>query len=235
MKTIGIIGGMSWKSSVEYYRIMNETVREIKGGHHSARILMYSVDFSEIEECQGENMWECAGEILITAARSLERGGADLILIGANTMHKLYEVISNSVSVPVIHIADATAEVIREAGMDMVGLLGTKYTMVDDFYRKRLKDMHGIGSIIPKGEELKIVHDIIINELTMGKIRDESRQEYIRIIDHLGDRGAQGVILGCTEIPLLISQKDCSIPVFDTTWIHSQAAVHMALTERKSH
>ena len=235
MKTIGIIGGMSWESSVEYYRIMNEAVRELKGGHHSAKILMYSVDFSEIEKCQGENMWECAGDILIRAARSLERGGADCILIGANTMHKLYEVVCDSVSIPVIHIADATAEAIKEAGMHTVGLLGTKYTMVDDFYRKRLKDMHGIETIIPKGEEVKVVHGIIINEPTMGVIRHESREEYIRIIDHLRDQGAQGVILGCTEIPLLITQKDCSIPVFDTTRIHSEAAVDFALTERKSH
>lgn len=230
MKTIGIIGGMSWESSVDYYRIMNELVRERKGGHHSAKILMNSIDFSEIEQCQGAGMWEYAQEILIEAAKSLEQGGADCVLIGANTMHKLYEPIRDSISIPVIHIADATAEMIKEAGMDTVGLLGTKYTMVDDFYRKRLKDIHGIETIIPKGNQLKIVHEIIINELTMGEIRDESRTEYTRIIDDLRDQGAQGVILGCTEIPLLISQEDSSIPVFDTTRIHSEAAVDFALS-----
>jgi aspartate racemase len=229
MKTIGLIGGMSWESSVEYYRIMNELVRERMGSHHSAKILMNSIDFSEIEQCQGSGMWECATGILTDAAQSLERGGADCLLIGANTMHKLYGPISESVSIPTIHIADATAKAIQTAGMDTVGLLGTKYTMVDDFYRKRLKDQHGIETIIPKGKGLKAVHEIIYNELTMGIIRDESRERYREIIDLLRDQGAQGIILGCTEIPLLISQEHSSIPVFDTTRIHSEAAVDFAL------
>jgi aspartate racemase len=231
MKTIGLIGGMSWESSAEYYKIINETVKKRLGGLHSATLIMYSVDFEDIEKLQHAGEWDKATEFMVDAAQKVERGGADFVLICTNTMHKMADEVQHALNIPLLHIADATAAEIKAHNMNRVGLLGTRFTMEEDFYKKRLQENHGITTIIPEGDERTIVHDIIYDELCCGEIRESSRETYKIIIEHLIKRGAEGIILGCTEIPLLVSQKDSPVPVFDTTRIHAEAAVTLALTD----
>ena len=229
MKTIGLIGGMSWESSIEYYRIINQATREKLGGLHSAKSLMYSVEFAEIENLQHQNRWDDAANILIKAARSLEKGGADFALICTNTMHKLYEEVQEQIQIPLLHIADATAQAIKSSGMDKIGLLGTRFTMEEDFYKGRLIEKYDLKVIIPTSEEMDQVHRVIYDELCAGIIEQSSRQIYTDVIKRLIAAGAQGIILGCTEIGLLVKQEDSSVPLFDTTEIHAQAAVKFAL------
>jgi len=229
MKTIGLIGGMSWESSAEYYRIINEAVKEDLGRLHSAKIVMYSVDFEEVEQLQHQGKWDKATDIMIDAAKRVERGGADCVLICTNTMHKMAGAVAANINVPLLHIADATADRITSLGLKKVGLLGTKFTMEQDFYKGRLKEKFGIHVVIPNESEREIVHNVIYKELCLGEIKDSSREQLKTIINRLGNRGAQGIILGCTELPLLISQEDCSVPLFDTTVIHAKAAVDYAL------
>ena len=230
MKTIGLIGGMSWESSLEYYRIINETVKEKLGGLHSADCIMYSFDFQVIEKLQHKGDWEGLTGLMIEAARKLERGGAEMIVICTNTMHKMADAVQNSVSLPLLHIADVTAEEIKSKKMTTVGLLGTRFTMEEDFYRERLKRKHGFEVIIPDERERETIHSILYNELCLGEIKDMSKETFRRIIDNLSQRGAEGVILGCTEIPLLVEQKDYEVTLFDTTAIHARAAVEFALS-----
>ncbi len=229
MKTIGMIGGMSWESSLEYYRIVNEAVKERLGGFHSAKCVMYSVDFEEIERFQHQGDWDAATEVMVDAARRVERGGADLLLICTNTMHMMAEAVEESVDIPLLHIVDVTAEAIHARGQKAVGLLGTRFTMEQDFYRGRLQDRHGISVLIPEEEERKVIHGILYNELCLGEIRSASRDTFRRIIDGLAARGAEGVILGCTEIPLIVNQEDYELPLYDTTALHARAAVTQAL------
>lgn len=228
MKTIGLIGGMSWESTIPYYKIINETVKEKLGGLHSAKIILYSVDFDEIEKCQADGDWDKSAEILSDVAKRLEKAGADFIIICTNTMHKVAPQIAQKISIPIIHIAQATADKLNEQDINKVALLGTKYTMTQDFYKKVLID-RGIEVIIPNENDIKIVNSVIYNELCLGTISDKSRAEFIRIIDLLKDKGCQGVILGCTEIGLLIHQEDSSLPVFDTTEIHARKAAEYAI------
>lgn len=227
MKIIGLIGGMSWQSSLEYYRIINETVKQKLGDLHSAKCLMYSVDFAEIEILQHQNRWDEATEFMIDAAKRLERGGADFIVICTNTMHKMAGEVENSIQIPLLHIADTTAAIIKD--IKRVGLLGTIFTMEQDFYKGRLSDKYDIDVLVPDEKDRQIIHNIIYDELCLGEIKDSSRQKYIQVINNLVSNGAEGMILGCTEIPLLIKQKDCPVPVFDTTLIHARAAVNYAL------
>ncbi|SDN05438.1 aspartate racemase [Fictibacillus solisalsi] len=228
MKVIGLIGGMSWESSAEYYRMVNEEIKRRLGGLHSAKCILYSVDFQEIERYQSEGAWQKAGEVLSKAAHSLEKGGADFIVICTNTMHKVLDAIQASVKIPLLHIADATAARIIENGFHSVGLLGTRYTMEQDFYKSRLESK-GIKVIVPKETEREMVNKVIYEELCLGKIRQESRDEYKKVIQGLIESGAEGVILGCTEIGLLIKPEDSSVPLFDTTNIHALEAVNMSL------
>lgn len=229
MKTIGLIGGMSWESSLEYYRIINEETKKHLGGLHSAKSLMYSVDFAEIEELQHKGDWETATKLMVDAAKRLENGGADFVLICTNTMHKMAKAVEEAISIPILHIADPTAEAIKAQGLTKVALLGTKYTMEQDFYRGRLIEQFGLDVIIPSETDRQTVHDIIYDELCQGEIKATSKQQYMEIIDRLVTDGAQGIILGCTEIGLLIKQADVALPVFDTTQIYATAAVEMAL------
>ena len=231
MKTIGMIGGMSWESSIEYYRIVNQTVREKLGGLHSAKSIMYSVEFAEIEALQHQNRWDELAKIMIEAARSLERGGADFVIICTNTMHKLYDQVQNDIKIPMLNIADATAEKIRADGIDKIALLGTRFTMEEDFYKGRLVDRYGLDVIIPAENEMEIVHRVIYDELCAGIINSDSKQKYAEIIKGLVAKGAAGVILGCTEIGLLVKQEDSPVPLFDTTEIHARAAVEYALAD----
>ena len=214
---------MSWESTVTYYQIINETIKEKLGGLHSARILLYSVDFAEIEKCQSEGDWEKSADILSEAARNLEKAGADFIVICTNTMHKVAPEIQDRIHVPVMHIAEATAEVLKENQITKVALLGTKYTMTQDFYKKKLEE-NGITVLIPDEKSIEIVNRVIYDELCLGMISSGSREQYLKIIDALALKGAQGVILGCTEIGLLVHQEDTSLPVFDTTQIHARKA-----------
>jgi len=223
-----MIGGMSWESSAVYYDIMNRAVKEKLGGHHSCECLMYSVDFAAIEELQSAGDWDRLTGIMIDAARRLERGGAELLIICTNTMHKMAPAIEKAVKIPLLHIVDAVADRIREQDLVKVALLGTRYTMEQDFYKARLIDQ-GIEVIIPDESGVKTVHRIIYEELVHGIIKEESRQAYGRIIRQLAARGAQGIVLGCTEIPLLVKQKNCRVPVFDTTRIHALRAVEEAI------
>lgn len=231
MKTIGLIGGMSWESSIEYYRIINEAAKEKLGGLHSAKSLMVTVDFAEIEKLQHADRWDEAGQILVKCAQDLERGGADFIVLCTNTMHKLADQITTGVNIPLLHIADATAEKIVAAGIKRIGLLGTRFTMEHDFYKGRLIDNFGLDVLIPEKADRDIVHRVIYEELVQGKIVDASRNEYKRIMQDLLAKGAQGVILGCTEIELLVKEGDCKAPLFPTTRIHAVAAVEKALTD----
>lgn len=228
MKTLGLIGGMSWESTITYYQIINDVVKENLGGLHSAKILLYSVDFYEIEKCQAEGDWNKSAGILADAAKKLEQAGADYIVICTNTMHKVAPQIQEQIAIPIIHIAEATAEQLKENKISRVALLGTKYTMTQDFYKSKLIDA-GIEVLIPDTQDIEIVNTIIYQELCLGVISDHSKEEYLRIIDGLAARGAQGVILGCTEIGLLIQQRDTSLPVFDTTQIHAAKAALLAI------
>ena len=229
MKTIGLIGGMSWESSLEYYRIINEQVKEKLGGLHSAKSLMYSVDFYEIEKLQHQGNWSEATKLMIDAAQRLEKGGADFVVICSNTMHKMADDVQKSINIPLLHIADATAEKIRAKGIKKIGLLGTKFTMEEEFYKGRLIEKYGLEVLIPNEEDRKIVHDVIYNELCLGKINQPSKDQFIRIIDGLVGKGAEAVILGCTEIPLLVKQADVKVLLFDTTRIHAESAVEYSL------
>ncbi|MFE3645043.1 aspartate/glutamate racemase family protein [Streptomyces sp. NPDC059169] len=227
MRTIGLIGGMSWESSAQYYRLLNELVRERAGGLHSARWILHSVDFAEIEEFQVAGEWERAGEILAGAARGLAAAGADFLLICTNTMHKVADQVADAVDVPLLHLGDATAEAVRAAGIGRVGLLGTAFTMEQDFYRDRLAG-HGLDVLVPDAAGRAEVHRVIYEELCLGVVREESRQGYQRVIRELVGRGAEGVVLGCTEIELLIGSEDSPVPVFATTRLHAEAAVRAA-------
>ena len=229
MKKIGMIGGMSWESSIEYYRIVNQTVREKLGGLHSAKSIMYSVEFAEIEVLQHQGRWDELASIMIEAARSLEKGGADFVIICTNTMHKLYDEVQANIKIPMLNIADATAEKIKTEGIDKIALLGTRFTMEEDFYKGRLVDKYGLEVIIPSLEQMEIVHRVIYDELCAGIIKPDSKQKYAEIIQRLVAKGAGGVILGCTEIGLLVKPENSSVPLFDTTEIHAKAAVEYAL------
>lgn len=229
MKTIGLIGGLSAESTAEYYRILNQGVRQRLGALHSARCLIISVDFAEFDAFMRNGQWKQAESALIDAAQSLERGGADLILLCTNTFHKLAAKIETSVRIPFIHIADAAAESVHEAGLHRVGLLGTRFTMEEEFYRARLLKIHGLGVILPDPDSRREVDRIIFEELVKGEIRAESRAIYVRILNDLAECGAQGVILGCTEIGLLVGPADSPVPLFDTTRLHAEAAIALAL------
>jgi aspartate racemase len=229
MKTIGFIGGMSWESSLEYYRIVNEEVKVRLGGFHSAKCLMYSVDFHEIEEMQHQGRWDDATKVLVDAAQRVERGGADFIAICTNTMHKMAGEVDASIGIPLLHIADVTAAKIKEVGQKKVGLLGTKFTMEQDFYKGRLRENHGIEVIIPSDEERDVIHSILYSELCFGDIKEESKETFQEIIANLAARGAEGIVLGCTEIPLIVKQEDYEIQLYDTTELHAKAAVDLAL------
>jgi aspartate racemase len=229
MRRIGLLGGMSWESSAEYYRLINEATRDRLGGLHSADCVLRSVDFAEIEALQRGEAWLAAGERLAAEARLLEAAGCDLLVLCTNTMHKVADVITAAVGVPLLHIADATADAVRAAGLSTVGLIATAYTMEQDFYVGRLRDVHGLGVLVPDPDERRLVHDVIYDELCVGVINDASRQVYRAVIANLVDRGAEGILLGCTEIGLLIGAGDADVPVFDTTVIHAQRAVELAL------
>ncbi|GAB2952339.1 aspartate/glutamate racemase family protein [Nonomuraea fastidiosa] len=228
MRTIGLIGGMSWESSAEYYRMLNEETRRRLGGHHCAKSVMVTVDFAEIEAMQRDGAWDRAGALLAQAAGSLERAGADLIVLCTNTMHQVADAIEGAVNVPFVHLVDATARRIAAAGLTTVGLLGTRFTMEMDFYRARMRG-HGIDVLVPDEPDRTLVHDVIYQELTLGRVEPASREAYRRVIAGLAGRGAQGVILGCTEITLLVGQDDSPVPVFDSTRIHVEAALGLAL------
>jgi aspartate racemase len=231
MKTIGLIGGLSWESSALYYQIINETVRERLGGLHSADSLLYSFDFQEIETLQHEGRWDEATQRMVDAARRLERGGADFVLICSNTMHKMAETVQASIDIPLLHIADATAQKIKAEGAGRVGLLATRYTMEQEFYKGRLTDKYGLDVLVPDDAGREIVHDVIYDELCLGVIKPESKAAYLQIIDGLTAQGAQAVILGCTEITLLVKQADTPTPLYDTTYLHAVAAVDYALAD----
>ncbi len=229
MKTIGLIGGMSWESSIEYYRIINEAVRGKLGGFHSAKCIMYSVDFAEIEPLQHQGRWNEATQILIAASRSVETGGADFVLFCTNTMHKVADEVQKHLRIPILHIADATAQAVKAEGLKKVGLLGTKFTMEEDFCKGRLVQKHNLEVIVPKAEAREVVHRVIYDELCIGETRPSSKMKYLDIMEDLAEEGAEGIILGCTEIGLLIKKEDCRVPLFDTTRIHALASVKYAL------
>lgn len=230
MKTIGLIGGMSWESTVPYYRQINETVKARLGGLHSARIILYSIDFHDIERLQQAGDWEAAGTMLASAARSLELAGADFLVLCTNTMHKISPAIEAAVDIPLFHIADPTASEIKQAGFSTVGLLGTRFTMEQDFYRERLHEQHGLEVLIPRPEDREIIHRIIYEELCLGQINARSRAEYRRVMAALVAQGAQAIILGCTEIALLVGSNDAQVPLFDTAGIHARKAAEWALS-----
>ncbi|HEN3655812.1 TPA: aspartate/glutamate racemase family protein [Yersinia enterocolitica] len=229
MKILGLIGGMSWESTIPYYRMINQHVKEQLGGLHSAKIILYSVDFHEIEQLQAKGDWQTAGQVLSDAAVSLKRAGADVIVVCTNTMHKVADEIETACGLPLLHIADATAAQIKQQGISKIGLLGTRYTMEQDFYRGRLTQKHHIDVITPNSADREIINRIIYEELCLGITSETSRQEYRRIIGHLEEQGTQGVIFGCTEITLLVNAQDARVPVFDTTAIHAKAAAQYAL------
>jgi len=229
MKTIGLLGGMSWESTVGYYRAINEGVKNNLGGLHSAKIAMYSVDFDQIEKLQHKGDWSGTARILSEAAQCVESAGADFLLICTNTMHKVAPEIEKAIKIPVLHIADATAEVLLHKGIKTVGLLGTAFTMEKDFYKGRLSEKYGLNVLVPNKEDRQIVHKIIYQELCLGKIQADSKAEYLRIIDLLANKGAEAVILGCTEIGMLVNQNDTKVKLFDTTAIHAEKAVEYAI------
>lgn len=229
MKTIGLIGGMSWESTVPYYRLINEGIKQRLGGLHSARIVLYSVDFHDIERLQHAGRWDEAGALLAAAARSLQAAGADFLVLCTNTMHKVAPAIEAAVAIPLLHIADPTAEAVKRAGIRTVGLLGTRFTMEEDFYRGRLEDRHELKVVIPDAADRDVVHRVIYDELCLGITQDASRAAYREIIGRLVAQGAQGIILGCTEIGLLVKPEDAPVPLFDTTALHAASAVEFAL------
>ncbi len=232
MKTIGLIGGMSWESTIPYYRLINEGVKQRLGGLHSAKLILHSVDFDEIERLQRSGDWDSASALLTRSAQLLETAGAELLVLCTNTMHKVAPAIESAVSIPLLHIADATAEAAKSAGIRRVGLLGTRFTMEQDFYVGRLIDRHGLKVLTPTAPERDEVHRIIYDELCVGKILSASRESYRRIMSELARRGAQAIILGCTEISLLVGEEDSPVPLLDTTAIHAQSAVEAALASR---
>ena len=229
MKTIGLMGGMTSESSLEYYRIINRYMREKMGGIHSARSVMWSVDFAEIEVLMEGGKWDSILEILAETAKKIERAGADFLVLCTNTMHKLSDNIQKHIKIPILNIIDVTAEKIKSMGFSTVGLLGTRFTMAEEFYKKRLAEKHGLIVLVPSEQEQMVIHRIIVDELSIGKIEKESNEKYWEIIHTLKERGAQGIILGCTEIPLLVKEEQGDIPIFDTTLIHARAAVQKAL------
>jgi len=229
MKIIGLIGGMSWESTLTYYRFINEAVKERLGGFHSAKVILYSVDFHEVEALQRADNWDAAGVLLADAARALQAAGADFILVCTNTMHKVASAIEAAIEIPLLHIADATAVQIKQAGLSSVGLLGTRFTMEQAFYRDRLQQLHGLNVLIPSKEDREIIHRVIYEELCFGKIVPASQADYRRIMGDLVAQGAQAIILGCTEISMLVKQEDSSVPLFDTTSIHANSAAAQAL------
>jgi aspartate racemase len=231
MKTIGLIGGLSWESSLEYYRILNQIVKLRLGGLHSAKVLLYSFDFAEIEVLQHQGNWQEASDRMAMAAQSLERGGADLLLICSNTMHKMADAVQQSVAIPLLHIADTTAEAVTSSGIHTVGLLGTCFTMEQEFYKGRLTDRFDLKVLIPDEAERLIIDSIIYKELCLGQVNPASRQQYRQIMQSLVVRGAEGIILGCTEIMLLIQPEDSLVPLFNTTAIHAEAAVAQAIAD----
>lgn len=229
MKTIGLIGGMSWESTVPYYRQINETVKKHLGGLHSAKMIIYSVDFHEVEQLQHAGDWTAAGELLAGAARSLEAAGADFLVLCTNTMHKVAAAIEGAVRIPFLHIADPTAVAIKTAGFSTVGLLGTRFTMEQEFYRDRLRERHDLQVLTPKLEDREIIHRVIYEELCLGVVSPDSRTHYRRIMEELKCQGAEAIILGCTEISLLVGQEDSDVPLFDTAGIHARSAAEWAL------
>ncbi|HGS5162958.1 TPA: aspartate/glutamate racemase family protein [Vibrio harveyi] len=232
MKTIGLIGGMSWESTANYYQIINREVKARLGGLHSGKVCLYSVDFAEIETLQHQGRWDDTAIILAQAAKSVEAGGADFILICTNTMHKVADQIQQAVNVPLVHIADATAEQLVVDGIKKVGLLGTRFTMEQDFYKQRLIDKFGVDVVVPSSDDQTIVHDVIYNELCKGEMHDDSRQHYLTIIEKLVEQGAEAVILGCTEIAMLVESQHTDVKLYDTTEIHAKAAVEKALDSK---
>lgn len=231
MKTIGLIGGMSWESSIEYYRIINEATKMKLGGLHSAKIMMYSVDFAEVEVLQHQGRWTDAAKMLVDVAKNLENGGVDFIVLCTNTMHRVAGDIQANIKIPFLHIADATAQLVKASGIQKIGLLGTRFTMEEDFYKGRLSQKYGLTVSVPTTTEREIIHRVIYDELVVGKIEQSSKAQYIDIIEQMIRQGAEGVILGCTEIGLLVHQADSRVPLFDTTRIHAEAAVEYALQE----
>jgi aspartate racemase len=231
MKTIGLVGGMSWESTLEYYRSINETVKERLGGFHSARIVMVSVDFAEIESLQHKGDWDRMAAMLGEAFRAVERGGAEFALLCTNTMHKVFDRIQEAVRIPLVHIVDVTGREIKGRGLGRVGLLGTRFTMEQDFYKGKLARDYGLEVLIPDEAERQVIHGILYNELCLGQIKDASRDVFKEIIRRLQGRGAQGIILGCTEIPLIVKPEDSDLPLFDTTALHAKAAVDLALQD----
>lgn len=229
MKTIGLLGGMSWESTIGYYRAINEGIKARLGGLHSAKIVLYSVDFGPIEKLQQQGDWDQMASILADAARRLAAAGADFLLICTNTMHKVAPQLERAITIPILHIADATAEALGQHGIRTVGLLGTAFTMEQEFYKNRLSDGFGLTVLVPEVQDRQRVHDIIYHELCLGRIRTDSKRTYLRIIDTLAERGAEAVILGCTEIGMLVSQADTGVKLFDTTAIHAHKAVILAL------
>jgi aspartate racemase len=229
MKTIGLIGGMSWESTVPYYRLINETVKARLGGFHSAKVILYSVDFHEIEQLQRDGNWTTAGLILAKAAKALEAAGAELLVLCTNTMHKVAHDIEAAVRIPLFHIADAMGEEISRAGFNTVGLLGTRFTMEQDFYKDRLRQRHGLQVRVPEAQDRELVHRVVYEELCLGQVRPESRREFRRVMARLVEHGAQAIILGCTEISLLVGPQDAAVPLFDTTALHAMKAAERAL------
>jgi aspartate racemase len=231
MKTIGLIGGMSWESTLEYYRIINETVKEKLGGFHSAKMVLYSVDFAEVEALQHRGEWDKAAVLLTGAARRVEAAGADFALLATNTMHRVFDEIQKGIRIPLLHIADVVSREITARGLTRIGLLGTRFTMEQEFYKGKLARDFGIDVLIPDEAERQAIHGILYNELCLGAVKDASREVFRKIIGRLESRGAQGIVLGCTEIPLIVKQKDYGLPLFDTTDLHARAAVDLALVE----
>ncbi len=229
MKTIGLLGGMSWESSIEYYRIVNQEVRAALGGVHSAKSVMVSVDFGEIEELQMKGDWEEATRIMVKSAREIEKAGADFLLICTNTMHLMADEVQEAINIPLLHIADATARAVSDVGIKTVGLLGTRFTMEKEFYRGRLETKHQLRVVVPDEAGRDLVHNVIYNELVQGQIKENSRRNYQEVIKRLVKNGAEGIVLGCTEIGLLVKKEDVAVPVFDTMEIHALAAVDAAL------
>jgi aspartate racemase len=233
MKTIGLLGGMSWESTVPYYRIINETVRDNLGGFHSAKLVLYSVDFHEIEELQRIGAWDAAGSVLAHAALSLHAAGADFLVLCTNTMHKAAGAIEAAAGLPLLHVVEPTAAEIKRRGLKKIGLLGTRFTMEHGFYKDRLRELHGIETVVPDDADRDVVHQVIYEELCQGIVREDSRDAYRGIIQRLVDRGAQGIILGCTEISMLVWPEDSSVPVFDTTALHARKAAEWALVNEQ--
>jgi len=230
MKTIGLVGGMSWESTQDYYRIINQRVKELAGGFHSAKLVLYSVDFDEVESRQHQGRWEELTALMVDAARRVERAGAECLLICTNTMHLMADPVQDSIRISLLHIVDVTAGAVKARGFNKVGLLGTRFTMEKDFYKGRLLKKHGLEVLVPEEKDRDLVHAILYDELCLGKISDASKQAFRTIIAKLESAGAQGIILGCTEIPMLVKQEEYEIPLFDTTDLHARAAVDFALS-----